>query len=86
MRKQLFSDDLETSDWMTVDPPIGNTMLLGMPIDDFEALGAGNSRENFQKFISINFHVHFWLIFQYVGFDDYEIFNGGKDDEEENGE
>lgn len=39
--KALCGEDLETSDWMTVDPPIGNTMLLGMPIDDIEALGAG---------------------------------------------
>jgi hypothetical protein len=44
MGKPLCSEDLETSDWMTVDPPIGNTMLLGMPIDDVEALGAGNWR------------------------------------------
>ncbi|KAL3523848.1 hypothetical protein ACH5RR_016682 [Cinchona calisaya] len=57
--KPLYSEDLENSDWMTVDPPLGNTVLLGMPIDDFEALGAG--------------------------FDDYEIFEGMKDGEEENG-
>lgn len=41
MGKPLCSEDLESSDWMTVDPPSGNTMLLGTPIDDFEALGAG---------------------------------------------
>ena len=40
--KPLCSEDLDSSDWMIVDPPLGNTMLLGTPIDDFEALGTGN--------------------------------------------
>lgn len=59
MGRPLCSEDLESSDWMVLDPPLGNTMLLGIPIDDFEALG--------------------------TGFNDYEIFEGVKDSEEENG-
>ncbi|KAA8539485.1 hypothetical protein F0562_026177 [Nyssa sinensis] len=58
--KELCSEDFGSSDWMTVDPPLGNPMILGPSIDDAEELGAG--------------------------FDDYEIFNGVKDSEEENGE
>uniref|UniRef100_A0A5B7C0P4 BED-type domain-containing protein n=1 Tax=Davidia involucrata TaxID=16924 RepID=A0A5B7C0P4_DAVIN len=58
--KELCSDDFGSSDWMTVDPPLGNTMILGPSTDDVEDLGAG--------------------------FDDYEIFDGVKDSEEENGE
>ncbi|CAI9092499.1 OLC1v1027754C1 [Oldenlandia corymbosa var. corymbosa] len=39
--KPLCPEDMESSDWMTVDPPLGNIMLLGLPIDDVDALGTG---------------------------------------------
>ncbi|KAG8390833.1 hypothetical protein BUALT_Bualt01G0124600 [Buddleja alternifolia] len=59
--KELSSEEGSGNvDWMAVDPPLGNTMLLGQQIDDVEALGAG--------------------------FDDYEIFDGVKDSEGENGD
>ncbi|KAL3650183.1 hypothetical protein CASFOL_006586 [Castilleja foliolosa] len=57
MEKELCSEGSENTEWMSVDPPLGNLMLLGPQIDDVEALGAG--------------------------FDDYEIFDGVKDSEEE---
>ena len=39
--KELCSEGFGSSDWMSVDPPLGNIALLGQPIDDLEALGAG---------------------------------------------
>lgn len=39
--KEIHSDEIDRSDWMTVDPPIGNVMVLGPEIDDIEALGEG---------------------------------------------
>ncbi|GFP86370.1 hypothetical protein PHJA_000780800 [Phtheirospermum japonicum] len=57
MEKEVCSGGSENTEWMAVDPPLGNLMLLGPQIDDVEALGAG--------------------------FDDYEIFVGVKDSEEE---
>lgn len=41
MEKEIGSESSETADWMAVDPALGNTTLLGSPIDDFEALGSG---------------------------------------------
>ncbi|XP_059297402.1 uncharacterized protein LOC132050255 isoform X1 [Lycium ferocissimum] len=40
-RRELSSEDMESSDWMTVDPPSGSIVPLGPLIDDIEALGAG---------------------------------------------
>lgn len=40
-RKEQISEDMESSDWMTVDPPLGSIAPLGPLIDDIEALGAG---------------------------------------------
>ncbi|KAF7131675.1 hypothetical protein RHSIM_Rhsim09G0005600 [Rhododendron simsii] len=60
MVKEGCSEDFGSSNWMTEDPPMGNTMLLGPSTDDVEDLGAG--------------------------FDDFEIFEGVKNGEEENGE
>ncbi|XP_055831886.1 uncharacterized protein LOC129900837 isoform X1 [Solanum dulcamara] len=60
-RRERISEDMESSDWMTVDPPLGSLAPLGPFIDDIEALGA-------------------------AGFDDFEIFGGPKDNEEEIGE
>ncbi|KAJ8535456.1 hypothetical protein K7X08_023176 [Anisodus acutangulus] len=59
-RRELSSEDMEISDWMTVNPPLGSIAPLGPLIDDIEALDAG--------------------------FDDFEIFGGPKDSEEETGE
>lgn len=42
MVKEGCSEDFGSSNWMTVDPPMGNTMLLGPSTDDVEDLGAGN--------------------------------------------
>lgn len=42
MEKELCSEGSENTEWMAVDPPLGNLMLLGPQIDDVEALGAGN--------------------------------------------
>lgn len=40
--REMNTDDIGRSDWMTVDPPLGNIMVLGPPqVDDFEALGEG---------------------------------------------
>ncbi|KAK3031911.1 hypothetical protein RJ639_036707 [Escallonia herrerae] len=58
--KELCSEDIGSSDWTTIEPPYGNTMLLLPSMDEFEALGAG--------------------------FDDFEIFEGVKDSEDETGE
>lgn len=41
-RRELSSEDMESSDWMTVDPPSGSIAPLGPLVDDIEALGAGN--------------------------------------------
>lgn len=41
MEKEGCSEDFGSSDWMTVDPPMGNTMLLGPSTDDVQDLGAG---------------------------------------------
>ncbi|KAM3375946.1 putative protein isoform X1 [Capsicum galapagoense] len=59
-KTELSLEDMESSDWMTVDPPWGSIAPLGPLVDDIEALGAG--------------------------FDDFEIFGGPKDSEEEIGE
>ncbi|XP_055831887.1 uncharacterized protein LOC129900837 isoform X2 [Solanum dulcamara] len=40
-RRERISEDMESSDWMTVDPPLGSLAPLGPFIDDIEALGAG---------------------------------------------
>nr|GLL40275.1 uncharacterized protein LOC109153850 [Ipomoea trifida] len=39
--KELCSEEPSSSDWMAVDPPLGNTVLFAPAVDDFEALGAG---------------------------------------------
>lgn len=39
--KEICAEDVGSSDWMTVDPPLGNIMLLGPQDDDVEALGTG---------------------------------------------
>ncbi|KAK4436611.1 hypothetical protein Salat_0824800 [Sesamum alatum] len=41
METELCSDGSGNTEWMAVDPPLGNVMLLGPQIDDIEALGAG---------------------------------------------
>lgn len=41
--KEACLQDYGTSDWMALDPPSGNTMLLGPSNDEAEDLGAGNS-------------------------------------------
>lgn len=48
-RKEQISEDMESSDWMTVDPPLGSIAPLGPLIDDIEALGAGNLCFSFRK-------------------------------------
>lgn len=40
--REMNMDDVGRSDWMTVDPPLGNVTVLGPQVDDFEALGEGN--------------------------------------------
>lgn len=40
-RRELSSEDMECSDWMAVEPPLGSIAPLGPLIDDIEALGAG---------------------------------------------
>lgn len=44
-----MSEDLESSDWMAVDPPLGSIAPLGPLIDDIEALGTGNLCFSFRK-------------------------------------
>ncbi|KAI3793320.1 hypothetical protein L1987_35937 [Smallanthus sonchifolius] len=39
--KEIHSNEIGRSDWMIVDPPIGNVMILGPEVDDIEALGEG---------------------------------------------
>nr|XP_043618511.1 uncharacterized protein LOC122590246 [Erigeron canadensis]XP_043618512.1 uncharacterized protein LOC122590246 [Erigeron canadensis] len=39
--KEIHADDISRSDWMTVDPPLGNVSVLGPQVDDIEALGEG---------------------------------------------
>ncbi|KAK9061150.1 hypothetical protein SSX86_018330 [Deinandra increscens subsp. villosa] len=39
--KEIHTNEIGRSDWMTVDPPIGNVMILGPEADDIEALGEG---------------------------------------------
>ncbi|KAK1409447.1 hypothetical protein QVD17_35973 [Tagetes erecta] len=39
--KEIHSNEIDRSDWMTVDPPIGNVVILGPEVDDIEALGEG---------------------------------------------
>nr|GEW08145.1 putative hAT transposon superfamily [Tanacetum cinerariifolium] len=39
--REILADDVGRSDWMTVEPPLGNVMVLGPQVDDFEALGEG---------------------------------------------
>ena len=39
--REIQTDDVGRSDWMTVDPPLGNLMVLGPQVDDVEALGEG---------------------------------------------
>lgn len=41
MEKEGCSEAFGSIDWMTVDPPLGNTMLLGPSTDDVEDLGTG---------------------------------------------
>ncbi|KAI8029584.1 AUGMIN subunit 1 [Camellia lanceoleosa] len=41
MEKEGCSEDFGSIDWMTVDPPLGNAMLLGPSTDDVEDLGTG---------------------------------------------
>ncbi|KAL0382023.1 UNVERIFIED_CONTAM: hypothetical protein Scaly_0489600 [Sesamum calycinum] len=48
IEKELCSDGSGNTEWMAVDPPLGDVMLLGPQIDDIEALGAGfDDREIF---------------------------------------
>ena len=42
MGKAVCVDDYGSIDWMAVDPPSTNTMLLGPSNDEAEDLGAGN--------------------------------------------
>ncbi|KAI3519955.1 hypothetical protein L2E82_32225 [Cichorium intybus] len=39
--REVNTDDIGRSDWMTVDPPLGNITVLEPQVDDFEALGEG---------------------------------------------
>lgn len=39
--REIQADDVGRSDWMTVEPPLGNVMDLGPQVDDIEALGEG---------------------------------------------
>lgn len=39
--REIQTDDIGRSDWMAVDPPLGNLMVLGPQVDDVEALGEG---------------------------------------------
>ncbi|CAH9103901.1 unnamed protein product [Cuscuta epithymum] len=39
--REICSDEPASSDWMAVDLPLSNAMLLSPQVDDFEALGAG---------------------------------------------
>ncbi|XP_021990013.1 uncharacterized protein LOC110886509 isoform X1 [Helianthus annuus] len=39
--KEIHADEIGRSDWMTVDPPLGNVMILGPEVDDIETLGEG---------------------------------------------
>lgn len=48
-RREQMSEDLESSDWMAVDPPLGSIAPLGPLIDDIEALGTGNLCFSFRK-------------------------------------
>lgn len=42
MEKELGSESTAGgSEWMAIDPPLGNLIPLGLHIDDVEALGAG---------------------------------------------
>ncbi|GFZ14934.1 HAT transposon superfamily [Actinidia rufa] len=41
IEKEGCLEDFGSSDWMSVDPPLGNTTLLGPTTDDVEDLGAG---------------------------------------------
>nr|GMD59056.1 Spore coat protein like [Ipomoea batatas] len=47
--KELCSEEPSSSDWMAVDPPLGNTVLFAPAVDDFEALGAGNHGFHYLK-------------------------------------
>ncbi|CAK9135645.1 unnamed protein product [Ilex paraguariensis] len=49
--EELCSEDYGSSDWMSVDPPLGNITLLGPQIDDIEALGA--SFDDYEIFDSV---------------------------------
>ena len=40
--KDVLLEDYGSSDWMALDPPSANTMLLGHSNDDVEELTAGN--------------------------------------------
>lgn len=40
--KDMCSEDLEGSSWMSLDSPSASTMLLGPSNDDAEDLGSGN--------------------------------------------
>lgn len=42
MEKELSTDVSGSTDWMAVDPPLGNVMHPSPHINDIEALGAGN--------------------------------------------
>ncbi|KAJ0100770.1 hypothetical protein Patl1_06433 [Pistacia atlantica] len=39
--KDVCLEDYGTSDWMALDPPASNTMLLGSASDEVEELGEG---------------------------------------------
>ncbi|KAI7737591.1 hypothetical protein M8C21_024715, partial [Ambrosia artemisiifolia] len=39
--KEIHPNEIGRSDWMTVDPPLGNVMMLGPEVDDIEVLGEG---------------------------------------------
>lgn len=48
-KTELSLEDMESSDWMTVDPPWGSIAPLGPLVDDIEALGAGNLCLSFRE-------------------------------------
>lgn len=53
--KEACLEDYGSSDWMVLDPPSGNTMLLGPPNDEPEDLGAGTSYFWAQKLFQRSF-------------------------------
>ncbi|KAL3845490.1 hypothetical protein ACJIZ3_002893 [Penstemon smallii] len=46
MDKDTCSNGSGNADWMAVDPPLGDAMLLGQSVDDIEALGDSMTMKN----------------------------------------